>query len=61
LPYAASSLGGVESLVTRPAAGGHTGPGAAEAEGVDEDLIRFSAGIEATEDLLADFAQALEG
>ncbi len=51
----------MESLVTRPAAGGHTGPGAAEAEGVDEDLIRFSAGIEATEDLLADFAQALEG
>lgn len=59
LPYAASSLGGVESLVTRPAAGGHTGDGSAEAEGVAEDLIRFSAGIEATGDLIDDFAQAL--
>lgn len=61
LPYAASSLGGVESLVTRPAVGAHTGPGTVEADGIHEDLIRFSAGIEATEDLIADFAQALEG
>ncbi|WP_205327281.1 PLP-dependent aspartate aminotransferase family protein [Glycomyces sp. YM15] len=56
LPYAASSLGGVESLVTRPAAAGHAPlgePGPSEAD------IRFSAGIEAAEDLVADFAQAL--
>ncbi len=58
LPYTASSLGGVESLVTRPGVGGHAG--AAEAEGVEQDLVRFSAGIEATEDLIADFAQALD-
>ncbi len=61
LPYDASSLGGVESLVTRPAVGSHTRLGAVEAEGIGEDLIRFSAGIEASEDLIADFAQALEG
>ncbi|WP_100445331.1 trans-sulfuration enzyme family protein [Glycomyces xiaoerkulensis] len=58
LPYAASSLGGVESLVTLPAAGGHSSP--AEAEGIEEDLVRFSAGIEAAEDLVADFGRALE-
>lgn len=55
LPYAASSLGGVESLVTRPAAGGHPGP----VPGDSADVIRFSAGIEAAEDLIDDFAQAV--
>ena len=51
LPYAAASLGGVESLVTRVSGG--------EAAGLPEDLIRFSAGIEATDDLVDDFTQAL--
>ncbi len=60
LPYAASSLGGVESLVTRLAEGGHPGS-ASEIPGLSDDFIRFSAGIEAPEDLIADFAQALEG
>lgn len=55
LPYSASSLGGVESLVTRPAAGGHPGP----VPGVSADVVRFSAGIEAAEDLIDDFAEAL--
>jgi cystathionine gamma-synthase/cystathionine gamma-lyase/cystathionine beta-lyase len=59
LPYEAASLGGVESLVMRPATGGHTGAGAREADGVEADLVRFSAGIEAASDLVADFAQAL--
>ncbi|SDD82854.1 trans-sulfuration enzyme family protein [Glycomyces harbinensis] len=59
VPYAASSLGGVESLVTRLAAGGHTGAAAFGPAGLEDDLIRFSAGIEAAEDLVADFAQAL--
>ncbi|GAB3220226.1 PLP-dependent aspartate aminotransferase family protein [Glycomyces halotolerans] len=59
LPYAASSLGGVESLVTRPAIGGEAD--ADEANGLGPELVRFSAGIEATDDLLADFAQALAG
>jgi cystathionine gamma-synthase/cystathionine gamma-lyase/cystathionine beta-lyase len=59
LPYEAASLGGVESLVMRPATGGHTGTGAREADGVAADLVRFSAGIEAAEDLIEDFARAL--
>jgi cystathionine beta-lyase/cystathionine gamma-synthase len=60
LPYAASSLGGVESLVTRPAVGGHAGSARLETPGLPDDLVRFSAGIEAAEDLVADFAQALK-
>ena len=28
--------------------------------GIDDSLVRFSIGIEDTEDLLADFAQALD-
>ncbi|WP_275669497.1 PLP-dependent transferase [Glycomyces paridis] len=57
MPYAASSLGGVESLVTRPAAGGHSAPDAFP--GLPDDLVRFSAGIEAADDLIADLARAL--
>ena len=61
LPYVAPSLGGVESLVTRPAVTSHAGMSPAEraAEGIDEDLVRFSAGIESAADLVADFARAL--
>jgi cystathionine beta-lyase/cystathionine gamma-synthase len=55
LPYAAQSLGGVESLVTRLHLAGE--PGAAQ--GLSGDVVRFSAGIEATDDLVDDFAQAL--
>jgi cystathionine beta-lyase/cystathionine gamma-synthase len=59
LPYAASSLGGVESLVSRPAVGGHPGSAPFAVPGLSDDVVRFSAGIEAAEDLIADFAQAL--
>jgi cystathionine gamma-synthase/cystathionine gamma-lyase/cystathionine beta-lyase len=61
IPYAAASLGGVESLVTRPAISSHAKISAEEraAAGITDDLIRFSTGIEAADDLLADFAQAL--
>jgi cystathionine beta-lyase/cystathionine gamma-synthase len=62
IPYAAASLGGVESLVTRPAISSHVKMTAEEraAAGIGDDLIRFSTGIEAAEDLTADFAQALD-
>jgi cystathionine beta-lyase/cystathionine gamma-synthase len=62
LAYAAVSLGGVETLVTRPAATSHAGMSAADRDrlGITADLIRVSAGIEGTEDLIADFAQALD-
>ncbi|WP_335990548.1 trans-sulfuration enzyme family protein [Glycomyces sp. MUSA5-2] len=52
LPYAAPSLGGVESLVTRLRLDG-------AAHGMSGEVVRFSAGIEAAEDLVEDFAQAL--
>lgn len=61
LPVVAASLGGVESLIVRPAAAVVSGLSAAErAEmGISEGLVRFSTGVESAEDLIADFAQAL--
>ncbi|MBW1646686.1 MAG: aminotransferase class I/II-fold pyridoxal phosphate-dependent enzyme [Deltaproteobacteria bacterium] len=63
LPVVAPSLGGVESLVTRPAATSHAGmsPAARRAMGVSESLVRLSVGIEAPRDLIADLDQALAG
>jgi cystathionine beta-lyase/cystathionine gamma-synthase len=59
----APSFGGPETLVTRPAATSHSGMSAEERAGlgVGDDLIRVSIGLEAVEDILADFEQALEG
>ena len=61
LPYVAPSLGGVETLVTRPALTSHAGltPSEREAAGIADGLVRVSIGIEATDDLIADFDQAL--
>lgn len=63
LPASAPSLGGVETLITRPATTSHSGLSPEErAEiGVADGLVRVACGIEATEDLCADFAQALAG
>jgi len=62
LPYAAPSLGGVETLITRPAATSHAGmsPQDRDRLGITADLVRVSCGIEGTQDLIGDFAQALE-
>jgi cystathionine beta-lyase/cystathionine gamma-synthase len=62
LPISSASLGGVESLITRPAVTSHAGVPAEERVrlGISDGLIRFSIGIEATEDLIADLEQALE-
>lgn len=62
LPAVAPSLGGVETLITRPAATSHAGmsPEDRAAAGITDDLIRLSVGIEDVEDLLADFTQALD-
>lgn len=62
IPAVAPSLGGVESLITRPAATSHGGMSADEREriGVTTDLLRLSCGIESTEDLIADFERALD-
>ncbi|MEV4645237.1 PLP-dependent transferase [Saccharopolyspora sp. NPDC049357] len=61
LPFDAPSLGGVESLITRPAATSHAGmsPQDRLALGVTDDLIRISVGVEAPEDLIDDFERAL--
>ncbi len=61
LPIVAPSLGGIESLITRPAVSSHAGLSAEERArlGITDGLIRFSVGIERTEDLIADLDQAL--
>jgi cystathionine beta-lyase/cystathionine gamma-synthase len=62
VPIIAPSLGGVETLVTRPATTSHVGltPEERRRMGVTDSLLRVSVGIEAADDLLADFAQALD-
>jgi cystathionine beta-lyase/cystathionine gamma-synthase len=61
IPAVAPSLGGVQSLLTRPATTSHAGLSAEQrrALGIVDGLLRLSVGIEATEDLLEDFEQAL--
>ncbi len=62
LPIVAPSLGGVETLITRPATTSHSGmsPEDRRRLGISDGLIRVSVGIEATEELIEDFQQALE-
>ncbi len=62
LPAVAPSLGSVETLVTRPALTSHAGmsPEDRATAGITDDLIRLSAGIEDEEDLVEDFARALD-
>ncbi len=61
LPICAPSLGGVESLITRPVTTSHAclSPQECKKVGISESLIRVSVGLEATADILADFEQAL--
>lgn len=56
-----ASLGGVDTLVTQPAAVTHTQLSRKERErtGISEALIRVSLGIEDAEDLIEDFSRAL--
>ena len=62
LPIVAPSLGGIESLITRPVTTSHSGLSKEELQklGISDSLIRVSVGIEATEDLIEDFKQALK-
>jgi cystathionine beta-lyase/cystathionine gamma-synthase len=62
LAYAAPSLGGVETLITRPAATSHAGMSPEDRDhlGITADLVRISCGIEGTQDLVGDFARALD-
>jgi cystathionine beta-lyase/cystathionine gamma-synthase len=63
LALPALSLGGVESLVCVPARTSHRrlSPEERREAGISEALVRVSVGIEDPADLVADFAQALEG
>jgi len=63
LPRRTVSLGGVETLITRPALTSHSGMSAEDRArlGVTDNLIRLAVGIEAAEDLLEDLDQALRG
>ncbi len=61
IPICAPSLGGVESLITRPVTTSHAclSPEECREVGISESLIRLSVGLEATADILSDFDQAL--
>jgi cystathionine beta-lyase/cystathionine gamma-synthase len=61
LPVCAPSLGGPETLITRPAITSHAGmsPEARQRQGIADTLIRISVGLESTADLIEDFGAAL--
>ncbi|MFW6098280.1 MAG: cystathionine gamma-synthase family protein [Chloroflexota bacterium] len=60
--HAAANLGAVETVVAPPRTSSHVESSAEEREamGIPESLIRYSVGIEDTEDLIADLQEALE-
>jgi cystathionine gamma-synthase len=62
IPYIASSLGGVESLIEQPAIMSFYELTTEErlAIGIKDSLIRYSVGVEDADDLIADLAQALD-
>ncbi len=55
------SLGGVESLIEQPSIISYydTSPEVRQSYGISDELVRLSLGIEETDDLIADLAQAL--
>ncbi len=61
LAHCAPSLGGVQTFIGPPATTSHCEctPEQRAAMGIPEGLLRYSVGIEATEDLLQDLEQAL--
>ncbi len=61
IPINAPSLGGVETLITRPATTSHSGmsPQDRASAGISDALIRLSVGLESSDDLLEDFETAL--
>ncbi len=61
IPAVAPSLGGVHTLLTRPATTSHAGLTRADRLrlGITDGLLRLSVGVESTDDLMEDFTQAL--
>jgi cystathionine beta-lyase/cystathionine gamma-synthase len=62
LPILAPSLGGTETLLTRPVQTSHAGmsPDERRKAGISDGLIRMSVGLEASEDIITDLTQALD-
>jgi cystathionine beta-lyase/cystathionine gamma-synthase len=62
IPYVATSLGGVESLVSMPSNTSHSSLTSRQMAliGINPGLVRLSAGIENIRDLLEDLAHALD-
>jgi cystathionine beta-lyase/cystathionine gamma-synthase len=62
LAICAPSLGGVETLITRPATTSHSGMSGEDRErlGISDSLVRVSVGIEAIDELIEDFDQGLK-
>ncbi len=58
----ATSLGGTESIASHPVTTSHSNvdPDIRDQMGISEGMIRFSVGIEAAEDIIADLDQALQ-
>jgi cystathionine beta-lyase/cystathionine gamma-synthase len=63
IPIVAPSLGGVETLICRPAVTSHAGmsPEERRQAGISDSLVRLSVGIEDTQDLMDDLDNALSG
>lgn len=61
IPIVAPSLGGLESLVTRPATTSHASMSREEREaaGIGDGLVRLSVGVESGDDLEEDLLEAL--
>jgi cystathionine gamma-synthase len=61
--FLAESLGGVESLISHPSTMTHASmdEAARQRAGIRDSLLRLSVGIEATDDLIGDLENALEG
>ncbi len=62
IPYITPSLGGLESLVIQPALMSYydVSPEDRRRLGIRDNLVRLALGVEDSEDLIADLAQALE-
>ena len=61
IPMCTASMGGVETLITRPVLTSHSLLSDEELleSGIDKSLIRLAVGIESAEDLINDLDQAL--
>ena len=61
IPISAPSLGGVETLITRPVTTSHSGmsPELRTRAGISDTLIRLSVGLESSDDLIEDLEAAL--